>query len=146
VKCRIAVLALLLFISYGLFAQPNQNHNLAIQYYSNGEFEKAEVLFKDLFEKTPSSNYYYRYYLNCLLALHQEKELSKLIKKQIKRNPDNPSYHVDWGYFLIQNGKEKQGNEEYEKVLSNIEPNRSQIIQLANAFNMYQEYEYALKT
>ncbi len=145
-KFRFIIFAFLLLKITALTAQGNQNHNLAIQYYNNGDYEKAKVLFKDLFESTPSSTYYYRYYFNCLLALNQEKELSKLIKKQIKRNPNNPTYHVDLGYFLIQNGKEKQGKDEYDKVLKNLKANKTQVILLANAFNLYREYEYALKT
>ncbi|MCX6259162.1 MAG: hypothetical protein NTW49_14870, partial [Bacteroidia bacterium] len=39
--------------------QTQTNEQLAIQYYRNNEFDKAVVLFQELFEKNTRSVYYY---------------------------------------------------------------------------------------
>ncbi len=126
-------------------AQPAQDRILAVQYYNNGEFDKAAILFEKLFDQNPSSDYYYRYYFNCLLNLREYKTLDKLVRKQIRKNPDNLTYLIDQGYLQFQEGKEKEGRQSFESVLDKLIPDKNMIVRVANTFSMYREYDYALQ-
>ena len=126
-------------------AQPGQDHNLAVQYYNSGEYEKAADLFEKLFDKDPSSAYYYRYYFNSLLNLQDYKKAEKLIKKQLKKDQNNFTYHVDLGYLYKQQGDLQQSNEEYNQAIKNAPAYKNSIIQLANTFMIYREYDNAIK-
>src|ERR1051325_4861021 len=96
---------LLLILSTALFsfAQETTEQNLAFEYFRNADYEKAAGLFYKLYDKSPTA-VNYRYLYNSLLYIRQYDELEKLVKKNIKKNPDNPSYLVDLGYFHIQQG------------------------------------------
>ena len=59
------VLILFLVISNLAFSQ-QANQRIAQQYYINGEYDKAIVLYKELVEKQFSVSYYIPYYI-CLL-------------------------------------------------------------------------------
>ena len=72
---------LLLVFPVWLIAQPQTNdEQLAIQYYTNREFEKAGMVFSNLYEKRPDA-YYYTYYLQCLIETQKYEEAEKLVKK-----------------------------------------------------------------
>ena len=80
---------------------------LAKEYELAGEFEKAAPIYKDLYEDNPGSNSYYRMYYNILLTLQEYKDIDKLLNKQIKRDPENLTYYVDWGISLRRQGNRK---------------------------------------
>lgn len=126
-------------------AQPNQEHNLATQYYSNGEYDKAADLFEKLYDKNPGSSFYYRYYYNCLVQLREFKKLDKVIKKQIKKNPEDLTLYVDLGYMLVQDGDIEAAYDEYNQAINKLPADRNKVIQLANSFQNIREYDYAVK-
>ena len=78
---KLLLLFLLAIVSVSLLAQRSENEQLAIQYYQNGEYEKAADLFEDLFDKKQDSYIYY-YYYQTLMALNDYKKLEKVVKKQ----------------------------------------------------------------
>src|SRR6187431_1103510 len=110
---RTIVLSLFLMFSALLsFAQENTEQSLAFQYYNDGEYEKAAGLLSKLYDKNPSPAIY-RYLYNSLLYIRNYEELEKMVRKNIKKNPDNPAYLVDLGYFYVQQGNLSKGKEEY---------------------------------
>lgn len=133
-----------LFVT-GLYSQPDPNLNLALQYYKNSEFDKAVELFADLYKKNKSSDYYYRYYYNCLLKLEEYKDLEKLVKKQMKNNPANQIYTIDLGYAYSQQGELEKAYSFYDGAINQLKANRNEIIRAANTFNNIREHDFAVK-
>ncbi|MBO7465976.1 MAG: hypothetical protein J6T56_09050, partial [Bacteroidales bacterium] len=78
-----------------------QQEQLAIQYFKNQEFEKAAQLFAELYRQHPD-NYYYSYYLPCLLETKDYREAEKVIQRQIKQSPRIQRYPVDLGWVYEQ--------------------------------------------
>src|SRR5438552_190057 len=78
-----------------LFAQTNKDSQLADQYMSSYEFEKAAVLYEKAYSRDPFG--VYSNYLRCLIAMKNYDEAEKLVKKTIKKNPANPAFQVDLG-------------------------------------------------
>ncbi|MCX6235552.1 MAG: tetratricopeptide repeat protein [Bacteroidetes bacterium] len=125
--------------------QQTDETQLAAQYYRNQEYEKAAVLYEKLFNENPTySNY--TYYLYCLTQLNQMKEAEKLVKKQIRANPEKVRYLVDLGYVYMASGETVKANEQYEKAINSLPPDRNAIVELANAFQSKRETDYAIQT
>lgn len=146
------ILILLLFsalsvVSTQILAQPGSlaDSNLALKYYQNKEFAKAAVVYKALYEKTPSKNYYI-YYLNSLWEIQDFEEAEKLIKKAAKANKSDLSYEVDLGYHFIRMGKKQKGEEIYEGAFSDLKADPQSVRSLAGAFSSRGEYQLAVRT
>ena len=97
---RIIFVLAFVFIQLHSFAQPGTDEQLALQFYQNKEFDKALDYYEKLYNKK-SPQVFYLPYLNCLLETKDFKKAEKIVKKQIKQNPDAPNYIVDLGnvYF-----------------------------------------------
>ncbi|MBK9800300.1 MAG: hypothetical protein IPP56_11535 [Bacteroidetes bacterium] len=71
-----------LFPATQLLAQDDKTEQLAMQYYSQGEFEKALALYEKLFNRNPDELNYYQHYLDCLLSTKDFKTAEKLAKNR----------------------------------------------------------------
>lgn len=149
---RFAVLALLLtaFVLQlhvgSLRAQQPQDVQLADQYFRNGEFEKAVVLYEKLWTKSPANSQFYNNYLRCLTELKQFDQAEKMIRKQQKRFPDDLTFYVDLGSVYDLQGREKEADAQYQEAISRITPNMPQVTKLANRFQLAGQNEYAIET
>ena len=123
-----------------------QNNKLAQQYYSNGEFRKAGVLFKQLYEKNNRNNYYFDRYMSCLLAVKDYNLAEKEIKQQIKRRSKDAHLLVIHGKIYEQQYDQITADKLYEKAIAKLTADRIQVIKLASAFNNLNHYELAIRS
>ncbi len=133
---RVLLLSILLvFCAYGAaLAQGKNMPALAEQYYANSEYEKAADVYEKLFNQTNNSSYYYQL-INCYINLKQVDKAQKLVKRLIKKNPENSSLHVDMGYIYKSAGNQKEADKEYQKAISELDRNSLyQTNKLADAF------------
>jgi tetratricopeptide (TPR) repeat protein len=121
------------------------DEQLAAQYFQKKEFSKAVVLYEQLYKKNKSS-INYTYYLYCLVELQDFKNAEKLVKNQMKEFPDKLRYSVDLGYVYAEQGELNKANKQFEETIKQIQPNRAQIIDLANAFLIRGQLDYAAAT
>jgi len=127
-------------------AQSQQDVQLADQYFSNAEFDKAVVLYEKLWSKNPGNSQFYQNYLTCLTELKQYDDAEKMIRKQTKKFPDDLSLYVDLGGIYQKQGNQKAANAQYEEAISKITPNMPQITKLANRFITGSQLDYAIET
>jgi len=118
---------------------------LAIQYYQNHEFEKAAEVFGRLYDEKPSP-YYFQYLLMCLVESKEYGKAEKLVKKNLKTEPEALHCLVDLGYIHFREGNTDKSKKLYEEALNKLKPNQQQVNDLANAFLMKGENDYALRT
>jgi len=139
---------LILFLSaHVLSSQTDESQrNLALQYYNNGEYEKAATLFDDLYEKSGHSDYFYRYLLNTYLKLENYKAAEKLSKNQWKRNKDDEIYLVDRGYIAKLSGDMKSANRYFKSAIEEMDPSIVAVSRLATAFIQAGEFDRAVET
>ncbi len=121
----------------------NQDYRLALDYYKNGEYDKAAVLYEKMYKASGSEGYYRNYY-NCLLALKDFETAEKIIKKRQKRYKNNPVLYVDLGLLYRHQEKEEEAKAEFEKAISVVTV--QMIGQLSNAFSQVDEHNYAIAT
>jgi TolA-binding protein len=122
-----------LFSAFWAKAQ-STDEQLAAQYMADTEYEKAQILYEKLLKKNPESIYFYQNYFQCLTKTKDFDGAEKLIKKQIKRFPDNAIFSVDLGVLLQLQDKNKEAEEEFNSILKQINTDEDKTIQIANAF------------
>lgn len=143
--CKKGLMLLLLIFPLWLIAQPQTNdEQLAVQYYTNREFEKAGMVFANLYDKRPDA-YYYSYYLQCLIETQKYDEAEKLVKKHRKKN-NFAKFTVDLGYVYELSNKPEKAKDEYEKAIKDLPAEQYQIVDLANAFNIRRHPDLAIET
>jgi tetratricopeptide (TPR) repeat protein len=129
----------------GLEQKPQQESDdqLAAQYFQKKEYNKALVLYERLFKKS-NNNLYYTYYLYCLIELKDYKTAEKLVKSQMKEFPGKLKYSVDLGYLYTEEGETGKANKQFDETIKQIYPERSSVIDAANAFLMCGQIDYAI--
>ena len=129
----------------GLQAQ-SPDPNLANQYFSDGEFEKAATLYGQLVEKERRSDYYFTRYIDCLSKLEKWAEAEKAVKKQIKEQPENNTLYVAYGSIFEEQGKDAEAKVQYERAIDKMATDYAAVIRLANLFLNDSKYDLAIKT
>ncbi|RLD33416.1 MAG: hypothetical protein DRI83_09425, partial [Bacteroidetes bacterium] len=152
---HILVLTLLLAAVAPVYSQlitptnkPDQDRDLqrlGIQYYQNREYEKCLNIFRELYEKDPThTNYTYALY--SMMELREYRDAEKLTKKQGKNNQGQLRYRVDLGYVYIRSAETEKAERVFEGVIKNLPANLHEIKQIASAFYLRGQPEYAILT
>ncbi|MFQ5446144.1 MAG: tetratricopeptide repeat protein [Saprospiraceae bacterium] len=136
----LAAVAFLPFFSFG------QDTKLAQQYYQDGEFEKAAVVYHRLYEKQNRNEYYFNRYLECLLAVERYEDAENAVKKEIKSAPGNIRWYVSYGHILDRQFKEAEAKAQYEKAIGKLSGDQYEITRLASSFSSLSKFDYAIKT
>ena len=125
---------LILFVqNLAVFAQ-GSDEQLAAQYYSNGEYDKAIVLYKKIFKDNPNSLYVYENYLNSLIAVGDQSDAEDLVKKQIKRVKTGFNYKVDLGYVYDQFKEPIKAKDYFNELMDEYLVEQNAVNSLAQAF------------
>ncbi|GJM33683.1 MAG: hypothetical protein DHS20C18_26840 [Saprospiraceae bacterium] len=119
-----------------------QDAKLAQQYYQNGEYEKASVIYEKLFEKS-NSDFFFDRYVECLLSMDDFENGEKVIKKQLKKQPDNVNLYVTYGRLLNRQFKDDEAEEQYKYSIQRLPKDQYIITRLANAFLNLTRYDLA---
>jgi tetratricopeptide (TPR) repeat protein len=127
--------------SYSI-AQPSTDEQLANQFYQNKEFDKALTYYENLFNKK-SPLTYYTPYLNCLLETKDFKKAEKVVKKQIKQNPENFSFMVDLGMVYSRSEDPDKAKGAWDQTIKAIKSD-DQVFSAANAFIGIHQYDFAI--
>lgn len=145
-KCTILILVLLSFRFVTAQAQGlKTDDKVARLLYERGEYDKAVVYFEKLFADDPIEEYYVFYY-NCLVQSKEYKTCEKLVKKQIKRQPDNLKLMLDLGMCFKAAGDVEKCNKEFTKAIEKVGGSQQMVIALANNFMSLKLPEMAIKT
>ena len=137
---------IILLISVNLFSQNNTGNeiSLAYEYYRSKDYDKAEILFKKIFDKT-KAKIYFTYYSNCLIEQSKFDIAEKEIKKQLRKNRNDISYYIDLGYLYKKQNNNKDADKYFEKALNKLKKNTNQVRSVASAFIQRKEYDKAEK-
>lgn len=136
-------LSILLLLSGFIAAQ---KASLARKYFSDGEFEKAAVLYQELHENNRQNDYFFERYFLTLLELEAYKDAEKMMKKAIKAAPDKVNRYVNFGMLYERQSRRDKADEQFEKAVKLLGASQTQIIKLANAFVKNKNYNYAIST
>ena len=147
-KLHVLRIAAFVIAQFGLLALAQaQDQNLANQYFLNGEYEKAAVLYAQLLENDRGlGDYYFERYLNCLLNLEQYEEGEKALKKQLRKTPDNVKLYVFYGNLYDRIGKPEEAQAQYKMAIDKMDDDFASVNSLANTFITSAKYDLAIQT
>lgn len=138
----VRIFFILLCLLPGLVAAQSKDEELAAQYYMNGEFEKAAVLYEQLWRKNQASTYIYSNYLNTLLALKDYDAADKMVRYQQKRFPKELAYSVDRAWILQYAGETDKAKKFARELTEEIK-DQDQALSVALALMRRQFFEEA---
>jgi tetratricopeptide (TPR) repeat protein len=124
---------------------PQTDEQIALKLYQNQEYDKAAEIYQRLYDEKPSA-YIYQYLFYSLVEMKEYGKAEKLIRKVQKNEPNSLKYMVDHGYVTYRSGNEEKAKKIYEDAIKKLTPNQQQIVEVANAFAVRGENEYAVKT
>lgn len=148
---KIVTILLFSLLTFGSFATAfAQNEQLAQEYFEKGEFEKAETLYKTLFD----SNSYNLHFLDRIIQCQQsqqkydevQKTISNYLAKNNNKNPQSFPAHlyVSKGYCYELQGLNDEAKVEFDKALLHVKTYPNNGYQTAKAFQDNQKLDYAL--
>ena len=137
--------AFFLFSSLLAYSQGETDQQLALHYFSSGDFEKAKTYYARIYDNDPSKFNFNRYY-ECLTQTNELKEAEKVLKKQITANRSDLEYKVLLGQFYEQNKETAKAQKLYDDLISDLESDPNSVINLFNAFKSKNKNDLALQT
>jgi tetratricopeptide (TPR) repeat protein len=138
------LLVLIVGFSNNSFAQ-NKDEQLASQFFSNGEFDKAAALYEKLLNKNLNSLYLYDNLIQSLIKLKRLDDAENISKKMYRKT--NSAYFlVDIGYLYKLNNKPEKAIKQFDEIIKKTIPNQEKILETSNAFEKRNELEYAIKS
>jgi len=136
----------ILFVNFESVAQGNKEEQLAIQYFSEEEYDKALPLLEKNFSTDAEDLFLYEYYYKSLIQLKEYRDAEKLASNVFKDHNGNISYLIDAGYASSKDGNEKQAEKYYEDAMDWLKDNAAKAPLLANAFMLRGKPEMAIQT
>jgi len=137
------VAAVVAFFPAQYFGQKKDYDKLAMQYFEQKEYEKANVYFESLFDGNPEA--WHNYYFKSLLEVKDYYTAEKISKKLLKRNDRNVYLYVYLGKIYRLQGNQKKEKDQYDKAIKELMPVQPFIEGLAHAFAEEQLFDYALE-
>ncbi|HUM46389.1 MAG TPA: tetratricopeptide repeat protein [Chitinophagales bacterium] len=143
---KVGLLLLLWLTVTTVNAQSQQDVQLALEYFKNAEFDKAVVLYEKLYNKAPGNTLFFQNYIQSLAALKQYGEAEKVIKKQLKKFPDDLTFYVDLGNIYHLQGDDKAATAQYDEAIRQITPDMPMVNKLAYKFQSAALNDYAIQS
>lgn len=132
-------------LSSGQVKFDNTMPQTAMKYFQDREFTKAAPLFKNIYAAT-GNNYYFRLYIQCLTELQNFEEAEIELKKEIRKSKNQlPELYVQYGYLLGLQKRTEEAHIQYEEAIRITPLNKNSILNTANQFLQWREYEIAEK-
>jgi tetratricopeptide (TPR) repeat protein len=134
---------LLALINALSFAQDINQINLANEYYSMGDVEKALDLYKKLARNSKNIPIIHKNYFELLLSTDDLNAAEKYIDNIISSRPDNIYYALDKGILYVKAGDEDKEKAYYKKIFNDIKKEDRKTRQAAQYLIGKQKLDYA---
>ncbi len=123
----------------------SQDPRLAMQYYQDGEYEKALNLFEQLYKKNSNNDYYFKNYLNCLQSLNRYDDAESLIKKELHNRPKDCNLHMLYANLLNLQGEKDKAEKQYRLAIDKLPPDVIIVHNLSNLFIEANQLDLAIE-
>lgn len=128
-------------VSLTLFAQAEQelsasdrtDEQLADQYFRDGQYDRAVLLYEELFEKRPTQVVYNNYLIS-LVELEEFRRAERLVRGQVRQHPDQVRFEVDLGWVLERAGSNRQARRQFDGLINGLAASSAEVAALAIAF------------
>jgi len=139
---RRLVILFVLIISTGKYSQAQEQ--LANEYFKSGEYEKAAVIYNNVYKQS-QNKYHFTLYIKSLLYSDSYDDAIVALNTYLKKKPQDTDMMVWEAYALEKSGKLEKAEEMYDDVLKKAGSNIYNVSTVANAFIEIGKYENAIK-
>ena len=139
-----AILILILTSFQVSTAQDLSEINLANEYYTLGDLEKAKDIYEKLSRNPRNIALIHKNYFEILLSTNDYKTAEKYINNNIRDFPDNIFYAVDKGLVYGRQGELKEEKEYYKKLIDQVQADERKLRLTAQYFIRNQKLDYAI--
>ncbi len=140
------LLSFLLVFSMSSVISAQSESKLAQQYFADGEFEKAAILYEKLYSGNARNDYFFNRYIECMLSLEDYDGAEKALKKELKKNPAKVNLYVTYGNIYERQFNDAEAQKQYERAIKELPEDRFATTKLANAFIGLTKYDLAAET
>ena len=123
-----------------------QEAKLAQQYFTDGEYAKAAVLYEQLYAANNRNSHYFDRYLESLMQEEQFAVAEKAIKKELKKKPQEVKLYVNLGDLYERQIMDDKAADAYQSAIKKMPADRFQVTRLANAFMGLTRYDLAIQS
>jgi tetratricopeptide (TPR) repeat protein len=135
------IIVILLFFTLISFAQDSQ---LAYDYYRKGEYEKASILYKQLYEKNKIRRDYFKQLLSSYQLSENYVAASELLISHQKEFTNQTHLPIEIGYNLQLQGQKEKAIPYYDQALRTVENNPNSGYIIGRTFQDNHLLDYAL--
>ena len=118
------------------------DEQLAGQYFREQDYEKAQDIYKKLYNSTKQA-YHFQQYIECCIFLKQYKEAERELKNFYKENPNYSRSLVDLIYIYTLEEKNDKAKKQFDEMMKSLPENASVIRNLGSQLQSRQLYEMA---
>ncbi|MBX2968981.1 MAG: tetratricopeptide repeat protein [Cyclobacteriaceae bacterium] len=130
--------------SLSLFAQNQQDIQLANEYLLKGDKQKAIELYRDLAKSDINIPYIHNNYLSVLLDLGDSEEAHNYMKRLLRKDPENIQYRTDVGIIYARTGELAKADKYFKELIQTYKSNISRIKMIADYLSGKSLAEYSI--
>lgn len=141
----VMIAGLALINSFAIYAQDNDQFQLAIQYYDNGELEKSKGILQDLAKNRKNIPMIHDTYFDVLLKAADYSDAEKYISKVLKQFPDNILYQIDRGRLKNIQGDKEGATKIFNNIINEVKDDQYKTRLAAQSFYNSELTDLAIK-
>ncbi|MBL3654534.1 tetratricopeptide repeat protein [Fulvivirga sediminis] len=133
---ELKILILLTFLSLSVFVQAQKfdEVQLANEYFTKGEKEKALTMYEDLSRQMVNIPLIHNNYFHLLLEMEKYDDAQKYLRGLTKRFPNNIYYKLDEGLVYKSQGNEEKADKHFRQIINDIKNDNYLVQSVSNYF------------
>ncbi len=116
-------------------------YNIARQYETIGDLEKALAIYLEILDKNPTNFTYFDAASRCYINLKRYDELVQFIERRLQAEPGNVQFQIRLGEAYLQKDEEEKARQIWHRVLTDNPKNASNYRMVANAMLKHRLYD-----
>jgi tetratricopeptide (TPR) repeat protein len=116
-------------------------YNIARQYETIGDLEKALAIYLEILDKNPTNFTYFDAASRCYINLKRYDELVQFIERRLQAEPGNIQFQIRLGEAYLQKDEEEKARQIWNQVLTENPNNASNYRMVANAMLKHRLYD-----
>lgn len=137
---RILLFVFLFLSAVSIFGQESR---LAAEYFRYGEYDKAAVLYHQLYKSSRNTGFFVQYYKSLLFAERYD-EAMNAVDDHLKSNPRDIHINILKGNLYERTGNLNDAEKYYQIAIDRIGNNNINVINVANTFLDFSKYDHAI--
>lgn len=142
---KLLTIFLLFCVAHSVLVAQNtdEQNQLALLYFSRGEYEKAIPLYENLYAQSRSV-IYYDYLVRSHTALNRHEQAIELTKQQSKLFPNTVYYSATLARLYEESNQTKLAENIYQKIVKKNAKTAGEYFESSKALSDNKKYDYAL--